>query len=172
MRSALGRHPITLSTPDGDVLATGSGPSGELIAAWRASDADTVIAASFLAATGAMVRFLLPAVSALLRIPGARRLAVSALAKVPLRAAERPRASSWGHARLWWSSGIVRDGWLRVGEGHEFTAAVAAEVTQRLLKGEGRPGSHTPGALLGSELAEAAGATITITQGIRPNPKG
>ena len=172
MRSALGGHPVTLSTPDGDVLATGSGPSGELIAAWRASDADTVIAASFLVPTGAVVRFLLPAVSAIRRIPGARRLAVSVVAKVPLRAADRPRASSWGHARVWWSSGIVRNGWLRVGEGHEFTAAVAAEVTQRLLKGEGRPGSHTPGALFGSGLAEAAGATITVTQGISPDPKG
>jgi hypothetical protein len=46
-----------------------------------------------------------------------------------------------------------------------FTAAVAEEVAQRLLKGEGRPGSHTPGALFGSELAEAAGGEFLVDQG-------
>lgn len=39
-------HPIQLTSPDGDDLRTGSGASGELIAAWRASDADAVVAAS------------------------------------------------------------------------------------------------------------------------------
>jgi hypothetical protein len=70
-------------------------------------------------------------------------------------------------------SGTVRDGWLRTGEGHEFTAAVAAEVTQRLLHGDGRPGAFAPGALFGSELAEAAGGTPTKTdRGVRPVTKG
>ena len=104
------------------------------------------------------------------RIPGARSLAASAIAKVPLRAGDRPRASSWGHARVWWPSGTVRDGWLRTGEGHEFTAAVAAEVTQRLLHGEGHPGAFTPGALFGSELAEAAGGTFLTGHAISPTP--
>ena len=167
VQAAVGAHPATLSTPDGDVLPTGSGPSGELIAAWRASDADSVVSASFLTPTGALAR-VLPAISAILRIPGARNLATSAIAKVPLRAGDRPRASSWGHARVWWPSGTVRDGWLRTGEGHEFTAAVAAEVTQRLLNGDGHPGAFTPGALFGSELAEAAGGTFVNSQAISP----
>jgi len=90
------------------------------------------------------------------------------------------RASSSGHARVWWPSGAVRDGWLRTGEGHEFAVAVAAEVTQRLLHGDGRPGAFTPGALYGSELAEAAGGTLLTGQaisqktdrGVRPDRKG
>ncbi|WP_167104773.1 saccharopine dehydrogenase NADP-binding domain-containing protein [Mycobacterium sp. DL592] len=169
VRAAVGAHPVTLSTPDGDVLPTGSGPSGELIAAWRASDADFVIAASFLTPTGALVR-VLPAISAILRIPGVRRLVTSAIARVPLHAGDRPRASSWAHARVWWPSGTVRDGWLQTGEGHEFTAAVAAEVTQRLLLGDGRPGAFTPGALFGAGLAEAAGGTLFSGQAISPTP--
>ncbi len=157
--AAIGAYPVTLSTPEGDVLPTGSGPSGELIAAWRASNADSVVAASFLTPTSALTR-VLPAISAILRIPGVRSLATNSIAKLPVRAGDRPRASSWAHARVWWPSGTVRDGWLRTGEGHEFTAAVAAEVTQRLLRGDGRPGAFTPGALFGSELAEAAGGTL------------
>ena len=39
-------HQVELTTPDGDKLATGSGASGDLVSAWRASDADSVIAAS------------------------------------------------------------------------------------------------------------------------------
>ena len=92
----------------------------------------------------------------------------TAIAKLRVRAGDRPRASSWGHARVWWPSGSVRDGWLRTGDGHDFTAAVAAEVTQRLLRGDGRPGAFTPGALFGSELAEAAGGSFLTGDAISP----
>ncbi|KDE99301.1 membrane protein [Mycolicibacterium aromaticivorans JS19b1 = JCM 16368] len=167
VRAAIGAHAVTLSTPEGDVLPTGSGPSGELIAAWRASNANSVVAASFLTPTSALTR-VLPAISAVLRIPGLRNLATTAIAKLRVRAGDRPRASSWGHARVWWPSGSVRDGWLRTGDGHDFTAAVAAEVTQRLLRGDGRPGAFTPGALFGSELAEAAGGSFLTGDAISP----
>jgi hypothetical protein len=75
-----------------------------------------------------------------------------------------PRQSSWAHARVEWASGKASEGWLRVGDGSEFTPDVAAEVAHRLLKGEGRPGAHTPGALFGPGLAEAVGGTFTITE--------
>jgi len=46
----------------------------------------------------------------------------------------------------------------------DFTAAVAAEVAQRLARGEGRPAAHTPGALFGPALALAAGGEFLIDQ--------
>ena len=172
VRSRSAAHPVRLRTPDGDVLGTGGGASGELIAAWRASDADCVIAASTAAPTCAAVRFVLPAVEAILRIPVVGRFAINLIARIPLRAQEMSRPSSWGHAQAEWSDGTVGEGWLRVGDGHDFTAAVTAEVTQRLLKGEGRPGSHTPGALFGPELAEDLGGEFIIDQDREPVERG
>ena len=71
-----------------------------------------------------------------------------------------------------WSDGTVREGWLRVGDGTDFTAAVAAEVTQRLLRGEGRPGAHTPGSLFGPELAEAIGGEFVVDHDVSAAKKG
>jgi len=162
--AAFAGHPLRLRTPDGDVLSTGSGPNGELIAAWRASGAGSVIAASTAAPANPVLRRLLPAVVALTRAPGVGRVAASALARVPMRAQVMPARSSWGHARVQWPSGEVREGWLRVGDAMDFTVAVTTEVTRRLLGGEGRPGSYTPGALFGPGLAEAAGGTFVIEE--------
>jgi len=164
VRSRSAAHPVRLRTPDGDVLHTGSGASGELLAAWRASKADSVIAASTAAPSSAVVRLALPAVAAVFRIPGVGRTAVNLMARIPLRSQGMPRTSSWAHARADWPDGTLREGWLRVGDGTDFTAAVATQVTVRLLRGEGRPGSHTPGALFGPELAEAAGGTFILDQ--------
>lgn len=172
VRSRFAAHPVQLTTPDHEVLSTASGNGGELIAAWRASNADSVVAASTAAPSSAIVRFLLPAVSAIFRIPGSSGFAVSMMARIRLRDRDMPRPSSWGHARVDWSSGTVREGWLRVGDGMGFTAAVAAEVTQRLLKGEGRPGSYTPGALFGPELSEAVGGKFIIDRGVSAEVKG
>lgn len=74
-----------------------------------------------------------------------------------------PRQHSWGYALVEWPDGAVGEGWLRVGDGTEFTADVTADVTNRLLRGEGRPGSHTPGALFGPELAEAVGGEFILS---------
>jgi len=171
VRSRPAAHYLQLTTPDGDVLGTGSGPNGELIAAWRASGADSVIAASSAAPSSTLLRSVVPAVTALVRVPGVGPLAVRAVARIPLRAQAMPRPSSWAHARAEWASGAVREGWLRVGDGTDFTAAVTAEVTQRLLKGEGRPGAHTPGALFGPELAEAAGGEFVLDPGHEPGKR-
>lgn len=162
VRSRTAAHYLRLTTPDGEVLGTGSGANGELIAAWRASGADSVIAASTAAPSSALLRSVVPAAEALFRVPGVDGLAVRAMARIPLRAQAMPRPSSWAHARAEWADGTTRAGWLRVGDGTDFTAAVTAEVTGRLLRGEGRPGSHTPGALFGPELAEAAGGEFVL----------
>jgi len=160
-----------LRTPDGEVLGTGSGANGELIAAWRASGADAVVAGSPAAPANPLVRALLPAVGPILALPGMGQLAARLVARIPLKAAQRPRPSSWGHARVQWSSGRVREGWLRTGDGMDFTAAVAAEVATRLRSGKGRPGAHTPGALFGFELAEAAGGEMQVIDEPAPTEK-
>jgi len=172
VRASAGGHYSSITTPDGDVLSTGGGASAELLAAWRASDADTVLAASPAVPSNPAVRAVLPVVTALLRLPGAGGVATRVIARIPLRAQSMARTSSWGHASVSWPDGQVREGWLRIGEGTQFTAAVAALVAQRLLAGEGRPGAHTPGALFGPELAEAAGATFLIEQPTTEDGRG
>jgi len=162
VRSWLARDLERLTTPDGVTLSTASGPSGELVAAWRASGAASVVAASSYAPTALAVRALIPALSALLRLPPIRRLATGRLARVPVRAQERPREFSWAHARVEWATGATRDGWLRTGDGMDFTAAAAANVAGRLARGEGRSGTYTPGALFGPSLATDAGGQFIL----------
>ena len=162
VRTRVGADPVRLTTPDGDVVITGSGPSGELLAAWRASRAQTVVAASSEAPTGALARLAMPAASALLRVPAMAHFATGRIAAMPTHAKDRPRAHSWAHAQAQWPSGEIRAGWLRTGDGMDFTAAAAAEVTLHLARGDGRPGAFTPGALFGPGLAEAAGAELLI----------
>jgi hypothetical protein len=91
VRSRFAADPAQLTTPDGEVLATASGPSGELPAAWRASNADYVVAASSEAPTSAIARLVLPAVPTIFRIPGISGFAVGRVARIPLRARDRPR---------------------------------------------------------------------------------
>ncbi|GLZ55514.1 hypothetical protein [Actinomycetospora sp. NBRC 106378] len=150
----------TLQTPDGATVPTTVAPFGELLAAWRASGAPEVEAASSMVPGGTAVRLAMPVASALLRVPGATRLAAAGLARVPVQAAERPRPHSWAHARATWPDGSVRTAWLRLDDALDFTAAAAAETARRLAAGEGRPGAFTPGALFGPELAVAAGGTF------------
>jgi short subunit dehydrogenase-like uncharacterized protein len=156
-RDGVGAHAEQLVTPDGDAVVSGSLPSAELLAAWRGSGAAEVVAASALVPTGPAVR-LVPAASLLFRVPGVMAAAVRGLARVPMRAADRPRQHSWAHARVEWTDGQVCEGWLRAGDAMDVTAAACVEVAVRLARGEGRPGAHTPGALFGPELAVAAGA--------------
>ena len=65
--------------------------------------------------------------------------------------------NSFTHAKIEWADGSVRQGWLRGPDGGTFTSTVAAEVTARLARNEGRPGAYTPGGLFGSTLATSLG---------------
>lgn len=94
----------------------------------------------------------------MLRIQAVRTFAKRRLAQVRVKARERPREHSWGHARVRWADGSTREGWLRTGDAQIFTGALAAEVAKRLAAGEGRSGAHTPAALFGPTLVEACGA--------------
>jgi len=151
-----------LTLPDGQTVKTAGVPTLELYAAKIASGAPAVVATSALAPTAPVLRALLPTLKAMLSIPALRRLALRRLARTPIKAAPRPREHSWGHALVRWPDGTSRDGWLRADDGMDFTAAVAAEVTRRLLQGEARPGAFTPAAGFGPELAVACGGTFLV----------
>lgn len=168
-RSPLGGEPSRLTTPDGDTVVTGSIPTGDLLAAWRASGAASVVAATDIVPTGPVTR-LVPVLSAVLRVPAVARFAVRRLAQVQLKARPMPRRHSWGHARVEWPDGTSREGWLRAGDAMDFTVAVATEVTLRLARGEGRPGAWTPGALFGPGLAVMAGGEFLLDAAITPTP--
>ena len=162
VRARIAGDPASLTLPDGTKVVTASMPLGELIAAQRASRAPNVVSASSEAPSSPAVRAVLPLATTLLAIAPVRAFARKRLAGVKLKSRERPREYSYGHARLEWPDGTIREGWLQLGDAQAFTGAVPAEITRRLLAGQGRPGAHTPAALFGSSLAEACGARYLI----------
>ena len=159
IRARIAGDPASLTLPDGTKVITASMPLGELMAAQRASRAPNVISASSEAPSSPAVRAVLPLATTLLAIAPVRAFARKRLAAVKLKSRERPREYSYGHARLEWPDGTVREGWLQLGDAQTFTGAVPAEIARRLLAGQGRPGAFTPAALFGPSLAEACGAT-------------
>ena len=158
-RGRVGVEAEVLTTPDGDRVTTAAFPSGELLAAWRGSGAPDVLAASSEVPHG-LLAAAVPALGQLTRIGALRRVAVDRLGAMRLRARPAPRAHSWARARVTWRDGGVSEGWLRAGEGMEFTASAAATVAQHLAAGDGRPGAFTPAALFGPGVAERAGASF------------
>ncbi|MFC7277078.1 hypothetical protein ACFQS1_24060 [Paractinoplanes rhizophilus] len=157
VRTRLGGHHAKLTLPGGATAATVAVPTGDLIAAQRASGAPSVIAATSELPSGLAARVLLPPVSALLSIPAVARFAKRRLAGLDAPATPPARDRSWARAQGTWPGGTTREVWLEAPEGMTFTTAVAAEVARRLAHDEGRPGAYTPGALFGAALAEAAG---------------
>ena len=147
-----------LTTPSGDTVATAALPTGDLLGAWRASNADSVIAATSAIPSGPAVRVVFPVLSVLLRWSALRRFAISRVARIPIPERGLPREFSWGHARVEWDDGTSREGWLRLGDAQQFTEAATAEVARRLLDGRAEPGAYTPGALFGASLATDVGA--------------
>lgn len=147
-----------LTTPAGDTVTTAALPTGDLLAAWRASNADSVISASSMIPSGLAVRAAFPALSVLMRSPALRRFAIGRVARIPVPERERPRKFSWGHARAEWNDGTSCEGWLRLEDAAHFTEAVTAEIARRLHGHEAQPGAYTPAALFGASLATDVGA--------------
>ncbi|MFD8540272.1 saccharopine dehydrogenase NADP-binding domain-containing protein [Streptomyces rubrogriseus] len=162
VRSRLGADPRRLTFPDGTSARTAGVASGELVAARAAAGAPFVTATSSLAPTAPLLRAVVPLLGRLLSVPALRRLAVDRLGRVTAKAAPRPREHSWGHAVVEWADGTRREGWLRAGEGMDFTTDVTATVTALLARGAGRPGAWTPAAALGADLATSAGGTFVL----------
>jgi short subunit dehydrogenase-like uncharacterized protein len=151
-----------LTLPDGQTASTGSGPTGELHAAWLASGSPSVVAGSTFVPTAPMIRAFLPVATGLLSVPAVRRLARRRLARVRMKPGPMVREHSWGHAQVTWPDGTSRGGWLRLGDAQIFTTAVAAEVATRLAHGDAHPGAYTPGAAFGPELAADVGGEFIL----------
>ncbi|RFU85056.1 hypothetical protein DY218_19225 [Streptomyces triticagri] len=162
VKARIGADVQHLDLPDGERVKSAGAPSGELIAAQRASGSPNVTVTTALAPTGTAVRAVLPLAGRLVSVPAVRRFAVRRMSGVRMKAAPRPRRHSWGHAVVTWPDGTRREGWLRADDGMDYTAAVAAEVAQRLARGEGKPGAYTPAAALGADLAVAAGGSFVL----------
>ncbi len=145
-----------LSTPAGDTVTTAALPTGDLLAAWRASKAPSVLSATSAVPSGPAVRAGFPALSLLMRWSALRRFAIARVARFPIRASERS-TDSWGHARAEWDDGTTADAWLRLGDAQHFTEMACAEIARRLLAGSS-PGAYTPAALFGPSLATDLGA--------------
>ena len=128
---------------------------------WGRKLAAFVISASTMVPP-ALVGAVVPLATALVQIQAVRAFATRRLAAVKVKAAPREREFTWAHARVQWASGAVREGWLRAPEAMVFTAAVVADVTRRLARGEGKPGAYTPGALFGADLAVACGGQFIL----------
>ena len=162
VRSGVAGRRQRLTTPNGDDVTTAALPTGDLIAAWRASRASTVDSASNMIPSSLAVRVLLPAVTLLSRISILRRFAIGRLAKVRMQAKNKPREFSWGHCTMEWADGTRQEGWLRLGDAQVFTISVAAEIARRLATRDVPTGAYTPAALFGPELAQACGAEFVV----------
>ena len=149
--------------PDGRMVGTAGASSGELEAARRASGASFAVAATSMVPSTSILRAMMPSLLSLMKIGPVRRFAARRIAAIEVKpsAAEKPQVS-WSHARVEWSSGETRQGWMRTGDAMVFTVAVLASVAVRLAKGEGMPGAYTPGALFGHGLADKCGGEITV----------
>lgn len=158
VRFAVAGAPQQLTTPAGDTVTTSALPTGDLLAAWRISKADSVIAATSAIPSGPAVRAVIPVLSVLLRWAALRRVATARLARVPIRARERSAEFSWGHARADWNDGTSVDGWLRLGDAQLFTETAAAEIAHRLSEHYAPVGAYTPAGLFGLSLATDLGA--------------
>jgi hypothetical protein len=148
-------------------VVTGSAPSADLEGARRASRAPFVVAASSEVPSTPLTRVVVPILSVLVSWSPLRDFAVRRLPRVRSPNPTNDRTASWGHARVERPDGIVREGWLRAGDGMVFTARVASEVAARVAQGNYRPGAYTAGALFGPELAEAAGGNSSLANDLR-----
>jgi short subunit dehydrogenase-like uncharacterized protein len=152
-----------VALPNGRVVGTGGAPSAELEAARRASGAPSVVAATSMVPSSAVLRGVLPALLAVMKIPVVRRFCTRKIAAIEVKptTATAPQIS-WSYARVQWPSGVTRQGWMRTGDAMVFTSDVMARVALRLISGEGKPGVYTPGALFGAELASECGGKIIL----------
>jgi len=160
VRSRLGGSAQRLLLPDGEQVTSSEAPSAELLAARRASGAPDVVLTTAMMPASPVARAVLPVAQRLLALEPLRRLMIQRMAATRVKAAPRPRTHSWGHAVITWPDDTSREGWLRTGEAMDFTADVSAEIAARLVRGEGKPGAHTPAAAFGPDLATAAGGEI------------
>lgn len=156
----LGSNPQWHALPDGTTVASAAVPSGELLAARRASDAPNVDFTSALAPTSPFVRPILPLIGRLVKVPAIRRFMVRQMAASKTKDAPLPRPHTWGHAVVTWADGSTGEGWLCADDAMDYTADILTTITRKLT-GSGRPvGAFTPAAAFGYQIAADAGGTF------------
>src|SRR3546814_9430912 len=84
-----------------------------------------------MAPTTPVARAAMSAVLFILSFRSVREFAKRRLANVVAPPPKGPVKPSWAHARVEWTDGTIREGWLRAGEGMAFTSRVASEVALR-----------------------------------------
>lgn len=171
VRAPVGADTEELTLPDGVKVTAGLAPTGDLEAAHRAARAPNAIAASTEVPAGKIAGTLVGAAATVLGSKTLQNAAIRRLAKVKFNAKPKS-AHSWGHATVEWRSTPagptngggpkIRTGFLRAGDGMDFTTKVLAETALRLARGEGKPGACTPCELFGETLATDAGAELIL----------
>ena len=156
-----------IPTPAGDSLNGVGIAIGDLEAVARASGAADVDAFTTEIPSSPVVRAALPALARAARFTVMRRTLEYA---VSLTDSPGPNAGgsadyiSLSYAELTWADGTSRAGWLQMGDGYEFSGAVAAAVAGAQLAGAVTPGAKTPAAVLGPQIAFDAGAKLVEKQ--------
>lgn len=158
--SRLGSDAQHLELPDGSHATTVGAATGELIAAWRASGAASVVAATSEVPSGRAARAFLPFAARVFARPKVSNSVKRMAARFKITPPARIGEVSWARVEARWADGTVAERWLETGEGYAMTSRVACEVALRLASGDRRPGAHTPGALFGPALAASVGARI------------
>lgn len=149
-----------LELPDGSRVTTVGVPTGELVAAWRASGAASVVAATSEVPSGRGARALLPVAARVLARPRLRESVKRTAARFNFTPPARGGGTSWARAEAKWSDGSLEERWLQTDDGYAMTFRVACEVALRLASGDRKPGAHTPGRLFGLSLADSVGAHV------------
>jgi short subunit dehydrogenase-like uncharacterized protein len=155
-----------IPTPSGSSIGGLGVAVGDLESARRASGAGDVDAFTAEIPANGVVRAVLPALAKATRY-GPVRKAIEygvGLTDSPGPAGKDDDYVSLSYAQLNWADGEARAGWLKMGDGYEFSGKVAAAVVLAQLAGEVPPGAHTPASVLGPELAFATGATLVIDE--------
>ncbi|MFF1922158.1 saccharopine dehydrogenase NADP-binding domain-containing protein [Streptomyces sp. NPDC058221] len=87
VRARLGADPQHIALPDGEAVKSAGAPSGELLAAQRASGAPSVTVTSALVPASFAARTALPVLGMLVSVPALRRLAIRQMAGMTAEAA-------------------------------------------------------------------------------------
>ena len=158
-----------IPTPTGHVLGGIGVAVGDLEAAARATGAADVDAFTTEVPSNALVRSVLPVLARAARFGAVRRALeyVVSLTDSPGPAAGQPADYvSLSYAELDWPDGTSRRGWLKMGDGYDFSGRVAAAVVRAQLSGRVRHGAYTPAAVLGPQLAFDAGAELVVNESV------
>lgn len=156
-----------IPTPTGDTLGGIGVAVGDLESAARASGAADVDAFTTEIPANAVVRAALPAMAKAARFDMIRRALEYGVSLTDSPGPVAGRSADYvslSYAELDWPDGTSRAGWLKMGDGYDFSGVVAASVARAQLTAAIPHGAHTPAAVLGPRLAFDAGAALVTNE--------